>query len=131
MNSINQAILQCLRVNSRMSWQQIGKKVHLTGQAVAARVQQMQDQGIISGYTIKQNNLERHFITMFMQVNRFEEFEQYLQTEQRVESAHKVTGEGCYQLIAIASTAQELESLLNVLLKYGKYRVSTAIRCVK
>ncbi|TXH61053.1 MAG: AsnC family protein [Thiothrix sp.] len=34
MNSMNKAILQRLRANARMSWQQIGKEVHLTGQAV-------------------------------------------------------------------------------------------------
>jgi Lrp/AsnC family leucine-responsive transcriptional regulator len=50
-NTMNQAILKRLKTNSRMSWQQIGKEVHLTGQAVAARVQQMQDDGVIGGAT--------------------------------------------------------------------------------
>lgn len=129
--SINQAILKCLKTNSRMSWQQIGKQVHLTGQAVAARVQALEDQGLISGYTIKQNNVERHFITMFMEVNQFERFEAFLQQDERVEGAYKTTGEGCYHLVFVSQTQGDLEPFLNHLLKYGRYKVSSAIRVVK
>ena len=48
MDKINQAILACLKANSRRSWQEIGKQVFLSGQAVAARVQQLEDQGLIN-----------------------------------------------------------------------------------
>lgn len=131
MNNMNKAILQRLRANSRMSWQQIGKEVHLTGQAVATRVQQLEDQGIINGYTIRQQHIERHFITMFMDVARFDEFEQLLKNETQVEAAYKITGEGCYHLIFTPESANELEPFLQRLLKYGRYRVSSVLRCVK
>lgn len=131
MNNMNKAILQRLRANSRMSWQQIGKEVHLTGQAVAARVQQMEDQGFINGYTIRQNNIERHFITMFMDVARFDEFEQLLKNEIQVEAAYKITGEGCYHIIFTPESTSELEPFLRRLLKYGRYRVSSVLGCVK
>ncbi|MFM2317432.1 MAG: HTH-type transcriptional regulator LrpC [Pseudomonadota bacterium] len=131
MNSMNKAILQRLRANARMSWQQIGKEVHLTGQAVAARVQQMEDQGVINGYTIRQQDIERHFITMFMDVARFDEFEQLLKNEAQVESAYKITGEGCYHLVFTPEAPNELEPFLQRLLKYGRYRVSSVLRGVK
>ena len=131
MDKINQAILACLKANSRRSWQEIGKQVFLSGQAVAARVQQLEDHGLISAYTIRQTKIERHFITMFMEVAQFEPFERFLQQEPQVEAAYKVTGEGCYQLIFTPDNPQSLEPFLNSLLKYGKYRVSSAIRCVK
>ncbi|HMT94720.1 AsnC family transcriptional regulator [uncultured Thiothrix sp.] len=131
MNSMNKAILQRLRANSRMSWQQIGKEVHLTGQAVAARVQQLEDQGVISGYTIRQQHIERHFITMFMDVVCFDEFEEFLKNEAQVEGAYKITGEGCYHLIFTPESASELELFLQRLLKYGRYRVSSVLMCVK
>lgn len=131
MNAMNQAILKRLKANSRMSWQQIGKEVHLTGQAVAARVQQMEEQGLISGYTIRQAKVERHLIAMFMAVARFEEFEQFLQADDRIEAAYKTTGDACYELVFVSQTEGDLEPFLNSLLRYGRYRVASVIRCVK
>lgn len=130
-NAMNLAILKRLKTNSRMSWQQIGKEVHLTGQAVAARVQQMQDEGVIAGFTIRQNQVERHLITVFMEQPNFDAFERFLQLDERVERAYKVTGEGCYQIEFISLSAGDLEPFLNALLSYGKYKVLSAIRCVK
>jgi Lrp/AsnC family leucine-responsive transcriptional regulator len=131
MDKMNQAILTHLKSNSRMSWQQIGKQVHLTGQAVSARVAQLEEQGIISGYTIRQNNLERHFITVFMENPDFAGFEAFLNTHTQVESAFKVTGEGCYQLVFTPHSGNALELFLNQILRYGHYKVLSAIRCVK
>jgi Lrp/AsnC family leucine-responsive transcriptional regulator len=131
MNAMNQAILKRLKANSRMSWQQIGKEVHLTGQAVAARVQQLEDQGVISGYTIRQANVERHLIAVFMSVSRFEEFEQFLQQDERVEAAYKTTGDACYEVVFVSQSAGDLEPFFNSVLRYGRYRVASVIRCVK
>lgn len=128
---MNQAILKRLKANSRMSWQKIGKEVHLTGQAVAARVQRMEEQGAIRGYTIRQDNVERHFITVFMESADFAGFEAFLNADDRIEQAYKVTGEGCYHVVFMSMSNADLEPFLNTLLRYGKYKVSSAIRCVK
>jgi Lrp/AsnC family leucine-responsive transcriptional regulator len=131
MDKMNRAILHQLKQNSRKTWQQIGKEVHLTGQAVAARVSQMEDQGLITGYTLRQDNAERHFITVFMETSDFAGFELFLKNDARIESAYKVTGEGCYQLIFISQNAGDLEPFLNAMLSYGRYKVATAIRHIK
>jgi len=131
MDKMNRAILNQLQENSRKSWQQIGKEVHLTGQAVAARVQQMEDQGLITGYTIRQDNAERHFITVFMENSDFAGFELFLKNESRIESAYKVTGEGCYQLIFVSQNAGDLEPFLNAMLPFGRYKVASTMRTVK
>ncbi|XXQ67277.1 Lrp/AsnC family transcriptional regulator [Neisseriaceae bacterium B1] len=54
-DKISLAILQTLRQNSRISWQELGKNVHLSGQAAAERVKQMQEHGVIDGFTIREN----------------------------------------------------------------------------
>lgn len=131
MDKMNQAILKHLQNNSRMSWQQIGKHVHLTGQAVSARVAQMEAQGIISGYTIRQNHLTRHFIAVLMESSDFAGFEAFLNTQTQVESAFKVTGEACYQITYTPNSDSELETFLNQILHFGRYKVLSAIRCVK
>jgi Lrp/AsnC family leucine-responsive transcriptional regulator len=131
LDKMNRAILNQLHQNSRKTWQQIGKEVHLTGQAVAARVQQMEEQGVITGYTIRQDNAERHFIMVFMNTSDFAGFEQFIRNDARIESAYKVTGEACYQLIFISQTGNDLESFLDAMLPYGRYKVATAIRHIK
>jgi len=131
LDKMNQAIVKCLKANSRASWQHIGKHVHLTGQAVAARVLQMEDQGIIEGYTIRQGQVQRHFITVFMATTQFDVFEGFLKGIGSVEQAYKVTGEGCYHVVFVCEHADELEHFLNALLPYGRYKVSSAIRTVK
>jgi len=127
---MNKKILNCLKQNSRMSWQDIGKKVHLTGQAVATRVKQMEDLDIISGYTIKQNNSKPHFITVFMNTNDFKKFDDFIDEQDSVNEAYKVTGEGCY-LIVHTGNHMELDNFLNLLLNYGRYRVSTTLNRIK
>ena len=131
LDKMNQAIVKCLKASSRTSWQQIGKDVHLTGQAVAARVLNMEDQGIIEGYTIRQGQVQRHFITVFMATSQFDAFEAFLNGTEQVEQAYKVTGEGCYHVVFVCEQTQELEPFLNALLPYGRYKVSSAIRTVK
>ncbi|MDB5896076.1 MAG: lrpC [Rhodoferax sp.] len=131
MDKMNQAILQRLRANSRQSWQQIGKEVHLTGQAVAARVQQMLDQRHITGFTIRQDAEALHFVTVFMKSTEFGDFERFLQHEADVRSAHKVSGEGCYHLVVAPADSPALDGFLTRLLAYGTYKVLTSVRSVK
>lgn len=114
-----------------MSWQKIGKEVFLTGQAVAARVTQMEEQGIITGYGVRQDNAERHFITVFMANSDFEGFEAFLKNTTQVENAYKVTGEGCYHVVWQPDEGAGLECFLDGLLIFGRYKVATAIRCIK
>lgn len=131
LSTMNKAILKRLKTNSRMSWQQIGKEVYLTGQAVAARVQQMEEQGIINGYTVRQNDVPRHFIDVFMNDSRFGELEAFLNQDERVEHAYKVTGGACYHVVFVSEKDDDLEQFLNQLLPFARYQVSSAIRCVK
>ena len=127
---MNAKILECLKQNGRMSWQEIGKRVHLTGQAVATRVKQMEDSNIISGYTITQESLNQHFITVFMDTNDFDNFDRFLKKQKLVNQAFKVTGEGCY-LITYNGDNKELECFLTLLLNYGRYKVSSVIKQIK
>ncbi|HBJ01000.1 MAG TPA: transcriptional regulator, partial [Lysinibacillus sp.] len=48
-------ILQLLIEDSTISHKDIGQQVHMTGQAVGARIRKMQDTGVIEGYTVRWN----------------------------------------------------------------------------
>jgi Lrp/AsnC family leucine-responsive transcriptional regulator len=55
----NDLQLEELSKNSRITMKELGERVHLLGQATSARVAKLEDSGIIEGYTIKVNQIER------------------------------------------------------------------------
>lgn len=129
-------ILAYLRRDARMQWKEIGERVHLTGQAVAARIRRMQELGVLQGFTVEvdQEKLGKPIlamITVFMTGTRHAEFQRYLASQPAVEEAHRVSGEGCYWLKARVATQAELTSLLDGILAFGNYRVNMSIGQVK
>ena len=131
MDKIGRAILAHLARDARITWQELGRQVHLTGQAVATRVQQMVDAGTIRRFTVLRGDLRRHFVTVFMDTNRFDEFESFLQAREEVESASKVVGEGFYFLTLACEDDAALEGFPRDLLRYGRYKVSSEMRRTK
>lgn len=131
MDKMSRAILAHLARDARMTWQELGRQVHLTGQAVAVRVQQLIDGGAIRRFTIVRGDLRRHFVTVFMDSPRFDEFEHFLQHHADVESASKIAGEGCYHVVLACEREDALEGFTRELLRYGRYKVATELRRVK
>ena len=70
----------------------------------------------------------RHFITVLLAHNRFDEFERFLHGENGIESADKTSGDGCYHLVYLADERNTLDSFLTRLSVHGRYRVASAIR---
>lgn len=129
-------ILRWLQMNSRMQWKEIGEKVHLTGQAVAARIRKMEDLGIIEGYTVKLNpgKLGKNItalITIFMRTTDHHSFQRFLAGKEMIVKAHRVSGEGCYWLEANIANQDELNELLDEILRYGNYRLNLSIGKIK
>ena len=126
----SQAILRELRQNARISWQELGRAVHLSGQAAAERVRQMQEAGVFDGYTLRELR-QRHFIGVSMRHTRFDDFERWLLNQPNVESIDKTSGDICYMIVYIAETYEELERFLNDLLQHGSYRLKSNITRIK
>lgn len=129
-------ILQCLQSNSRIQWREIGKIVHLTGQAVAARIRRMQDLEIIEGFTVTLNceKLGKPLlalITVFMKTANHSAFQRFLSERDEIIEVHRISGEGCYWLKATLSSQQDLSNLLDAILQYGNYRINLSIHKIK
>lgn len=131
MDKTNRAILAQLARDARIPWQELGRRVHLTGQAVSARVQQMLDDGIIRRFTVVRGDLRRHYVTVFMDHTRFDEVETFLRGHPDVESASKVAGEGCYHVTLACADDAGLDAFTLALLQHGRYKVATELRRVK
>ncbi len=129
-------ILNLLKKNSRMQWQEIGELVHLTGQAVKNRINRLEKQGVIQRYTIKINDDElgqdqTAFVTVFMKTTDHSAFKKHLEQSTMVSEAHRISGEGCYLIKVRTFGQQELVDFLDDILKYGNYKVNLSIEKVK
>ncbi|MFL0250721.1 Lrp/AsnC family transcriptional regulator [Clostridium neuense] len=129
-------ILNLLIENSRAQWQEIGDRVHLTGQAVKNRINKMEKLNIIEGYTLKVNlhKLGKSliaFITVFMKSSNHSEFKKYILNNSLIIEATRISGDGCYMLKAAVLDDKELTKLLDEILEYGNYKVNLAIENVK
>lgn len=133
MDKTDRRILKALRQDSRQSWQRIGQLVHLSGQAVSNRTQQMMVDGVIARFTIERGMVQgaqRHFVTLLMHVAQFDAVEALLASHPQVNSAHKVAGEGCYHIELITEQADELGAFLQQLDRFGQCKVLTALKPV-
>lgn len=129
-------ILALLKENSRMQWKDIGQEIHMTGQAVGNRIRRLEDMGIIEKYTLAVNmaNLGQPitaFITVFVNSTNHTAFHKFFNTEEAISEVHRISGDGCFLLTAYFTSNEEMESLLERLLKHGNYRVNLSIGKLK
>jgi Lrp/AsnC family leucine-responsive transcriptional regulator len=131
-DEVDLRILNYLLKDATKSHKAIGQFVHLTGQAVGARVRKLQDLGVIEGYTLRWNpdkigQVIHAFVTVFMKSNTVH----HSQQNDKVAETHRVSGEGCYWMRVRVGTPIELNVFLDELLNYGNYKVSLSIGKVK
>ncbi|GGA28244.1 Lrp/AsnC family transcriptional regulator [Paenibacillus physcomitrellae] len=137
LDEVDLQILQCLLENALSSNKEIGERVHLTGQAVGARVRKLRDMGVIEGYTLRWNpdKLGQRvlaFITVYMNTNTAHEaFRRFAEASHEIVEMHRISGEGCYWLRARAAGIVELNRLLEELLKFGNYKLALSLEKVK
>lgn len=135
-DNVDLKILALLKENSRMQWKDIGQEIHMTGQAVGNRIRRLEDMGIIEQYTIATNMAKlgqpvTAFITVFVKSENHTAFHTFFNTEEAISEVHRISGEGCYLLTAHFASNEEMELLLERLLKHGNYRVNLSIGKLK
>lgn len=136
-DDIDLKVLQALLNNALLTYKEIGEIVHLTGQAVGARVRKLEDSGVIEGYTLRWNpekiGFNVHaFLIVFMNSNQAHQaFRDFVHSSESVAEVHRVGGEGCYWLRIRIRDGSELNKLLEEVLKYGNYKLSLSIDQVK
>jgi Lrp/AsnC family leucine-responsive transcriptional regulator len=129
-------IIRLLSENSRMQWQEIGERVHLTGQAVRNRISRLEKLGIIEGYTVRLDYEKlgicvTAYVTLFMKTTDHAAFKKYIAGNPLVKDAHRISGEGCYILKVEAADRQSLNDFLDEILEFGNYRLNMSIDKIK
>lgn len=133
---IDMEIIRCLRQNSRIQWKQIGEIVHMSGAAVANRIQRLEELGIIEGYSVRINetlmgNSLCVFVTVMMKDYKHTKFQEFIQGREEIKEAHRVSGEPCFILKLHVPNHNKLSELLDEILIYGHYKINISIgQCV-
>lgn len=105
-------ILRSLIQDAKRSNKEIGEEVHLTGQAVGARIRKMQDLGVIEGYTVKWNPDRlglglQAFVTVFLNSgDRHTAFRAFAAPREDIVEVHRVSGEGRYLMQVRTGTTE-------------------------
>jgi DNA-binding Lrp family transcriptional regulator len=118
MDDTDRKIVALLRDNARRSYQDIGQKVRLSAPAVKRRVDRLEDNGVIRGYTavVDPHAFGWHaeaFVDLFCEGSMSgEAIKRVVQSESRVASAHTVAGEASAMLHVMAQDTKDLELAL-------------------
>ena len=118
MDATDQRIVALLRENARRSFKDIGDAVHLTAPAVKRRVDRLERDGVILGYTavVDPRAYGWHaeaFVDLYCEGHMpGEAIKQAVEGESGVVSAHTVAGEASALLHVMAEDTQDLESAL-------------------
>lgn len=124
MDSYGRKLLDELQSNARLSVAELGRRIGLSPTATAERLKQMEEVGIIHGYTIE---IDREalglevfaFIRMSCNGQRYQHLLEYVQGLQEVRECHHLTGSDDLLLKVTTTNMADLEALIEALLPYG------------
>ena len=127
MDEIDLKLLRLLQKNSRTPVKTLAGEVNLSSPAVSARIDRLERQGVIRGYTLDIDPLQlgQHilaYIRLDMQPVQKEEFYPFIAACPNVLECNCVTG-NYSMLIKVSSTStQELDGFIGQLQHFGKTR---------
>lgn len=133
LDNTDKRILEELSQNSRITMKELGEKIHLTGQATASRVNKLEENGIIKGYTIKVNEAKLGYLVHVM-INIFTKSEchqPYLSfissQKEYIIHNYKISGDCCYLLECKFPSNEQLDKFLVDLNQHVNYKLTVII----
>jgi Lrp/AsnC family leucine-responsive transcriptional regulator len=117
-------LLDELQANARLSLAELSRRIGLSSTATAERLKQMEETGILRGFTVE---IDREtlglevmaFIRMSCPGQHYHRFIDYVQTLEEVRECHHLTGGDDFLLKVTTTSMADLEALIEALLPYG------------
>ena len=118
LDELEQKIIQLLVKNARMSYSDIGEKIGISRVAVKARIQALENKGIIEEYTTiinpqKINGAVSCYFEIETKPDSFKEVTDILNKNNIVTQIYRVTGRDKLHVHAVASSNEEMERFLH------------------
>ncbi|WP_229518561.1 Lrp/AsnC family transcriptional regulator [Massilia sp. PAMC28688] len=130
LDAYDRKILALLQDHARMSYTEIGRRIHLTSPAVGERVKRLEEAGVIEGYGARVNlralgyNFEA-FINVV--VDSHEALDAWALGRPEVLALHATTGTFCALLRVAARSPEHLQEVIASLGKLGKTTTSIVL----
>jgi Lrp/AsnC family leucine-responsive transcriptional regulator len=124
MDIFGRNLLKELQDNSRLSIAELARRVGLSATATAERMKQMEEVGIVRGYTVEMDRealgLEvMAFVRMTCDGPHYFRLMDFVQTLEEVRECHHLTGGDAFLLKVTTTSMAALEALIEALLPYG------------
>ncbi len=124
MDTYGRKLLAELQANARLSTAELGRRIGLSPTATAERLRQMEELGILRGYTVEIDpealGLEvLAFIRMSCGGQNYHRLIDFVQTLEEVRECHHLTGGDDFLLKVTTTSMANLEALIEALLPYG------------
>ena len=119
MDTVDLKILKCLKEYSRMNATAIGERINLSTSAVIERIKKLENDGVISQYTIliSHEKIEKDiiaYISVSLEHPKFDsDFRDMVRKNEEIIECHYITGEYDYLLKVVTSSSKTLEIVLN------------------
>lgn len=118
LDELDQKIIQLLVKNARMSYSDMGEKIGISRVAVKARIQALENKGIIEEYTTiinpqKISGAVSCYFEIETKPDYFKEVTDILNKSSIVTQIYRVTGRDKLHVHAVASSNEEMERFLH------------------
>jgi Lrp/AsnC family leucine-responsive transcriptional regulator len=129
LDPIDWRILEELQRDARLSSAELGRRVHLSAPAVAARVGRLEDAGVITGYraevSLSALGLDvMAFVRVRAESGVHHALLSALAARQEVLECHHVTGEDCFVVKVATGSLGHLEEVVAELARFGSTTTS-------
>lgn len=117
LDKLDQKILRLLVENARMSYSEIGERVGVSRVAVKARIQALEQRGVIEEYTTiinpqKINGAVSCYFELEFSPETFAQAASLLKENETVTQIYRVTGKNKLHVHAVAASCEEMERLI-------------------
>lgn len=124
LDDIDWRLLRELQQDARLSFAELGRRIHLTAPAVAERMHRLEESGVIKGYRVEIDPAKVGYpIMAFVQVvvtGDSRRLAHFVRGLPEVLECHRVTGEHCIVMKIAASSIDHLESVVDQFVPYGQ-----------
>lgn len=115
---LDQKIIQLLIENARMSYSDIGQEIGISRVAVKARIQALEQRGIIEEYTTIINPQKiSGAISCYFEIetlpDTLAEVTEILRQNETITQVYRVTGKNKLHVHAVAASSEEMENLIH------------------
>jgi Lrp/AsnC family transcriptional regulator, leucine-responsive regulatory protein len=124
LDTFGRKLLEELQENARIPFAELARRIGLSPTATIERVRQMQELGIIGGYSVE---IDREalglpvlaFVRLTCEGDRYTKFLNFVKTLEEVRECHHLTGADAFLLKVTTTSIPDLEALVEALLPYG------------